>query len=162
MLLEQHSSVELLRQLLREAPPEALRKESAERDANGQTLLHAAVERATRSGGEGEKAEHAVALAELLAPEALLLTNRLRLTPIGLAVVKDPTDRLVDDLERAVLGRLQARAAPAASPSRLVPLRHPTLTPLRTPAYPRTPPTRRWCSSSCTRLTTRASSAPRS
>ena len=73
LLLEQHSSVELLRQLLREAPPEALRKESAERDANGQTLLHAAVERATRSGGEGEKAEHAVALAELLAPEALLL-----------------------------------------------------------------------------------------
>ena len=52
------------------------------------------------------KPEHAVALAELMAPEALLLTNRLRLTPIGLAVINQQ-DRLVDALERAVLARLQ-------------------------------------------------------
>ena len=62
------------------------------------------------------KPEHAVALAELMAPEALLLTNRLRLTPIGLAVINQQ-DRLVDALERAVLARLQvAHSARASCP----------------------------------------------
>ena len=50
-----------------------------------------------------------MALADLMAPEALLLTNRLRLTPIGLAVINQQ-DRLVDALERAVLARLQVAA----------------------------------------------------
>ena len=64
------------------------------------------------------KPEHAVALAELMAPEALLLTNRLRLTPIGLAVINQQ-DRLVDALERAVLARLQVapHSARASCPS---------------------------------------------
>ena len=79
-----------------------LRLESLERDERGRTLLHAAVEGA----GGAPKTEHALALAELMAPEALLLTNRLRLTPVGLAVI-NKQDRLVDALERAVLARLK-------------------------------------------------------
>ena len=79
-----------------------LRLESLERDERGRTLLHAAVEGA----GGVPMTEHALALAELMAPEALLLTNRLRLTPVGLAVI-NKQDRLVDALERAVLARLK-------------------------------------------------------
>ena len=75
------------------------------------------------------KPEHAVALAELMAPEALLLTNRLRLTPIGLAVINQQ-DRLVDALERAVLARLQvAHSARASCPPSCCTTITPTTTP---------------------------------
>ena len=118
---------------------------------------------------------HQVALAESLAPEALLLLNRLRLTPIGLAVVLQH-DRLVDALERAVLARLQVtlplvidRAAhllpthqpPALSSLLLLPLPHSPSPPLPSHACMhvcmRVCERRmrvcdgRWCSSSCTR-----------
>lgn len=91
------ASADMLRQLLAQTDAATLRAESVERDARGRTLLHAAVE-------EG-KDHHAVALAEKLAEEALLLPNTMRLTPIGLAVVHQQ-DNLVDRLERVVLARL--------------------------------------------------------
>ena len=91
------ASADVLRQLLAQTDAATLRAESVERDARGRTLLHAAVE-------EG-KDHHAVALAEQLCEEALLLPNTMRLTPIGLAVVHQQ-DGLVDRLEQVVLRRL--------------------------------------------------------
>ena len=111
-----------------------LRLESLERDARGRTLLHAAVEGAAGA----PKTEHALALAELMAPEALLLTNRLRLTPVGLAVI-NKQERLVDALERAVLARLKVApplstiACPHTSTST-------STTTSTTPAAPPAPP----------------------